>query len=115
MIDKIIINIGIDHTFKSDSDIIGRSGEGYTSQLEIAIPESLRNWDVYLDFEKPNGVKFRTPKLRVEKGVTIYDIVPYLLTHSGEIKAQVVLKNANGSVWKSFVKEFYNQYSIIIE
>lgn len=112
MEDKILVNLSTDHTFESDTDIIGREGEGNTSRFEITIPEKLIGCSVYLDFEKPNGEKLRTPKLEIENSVAVYDVVPYLLTDDGEIKVQAVLKTENGQTWKSSIKICINQNSI---
>lgn len=106
MEDKILVNLSTDHTFECNVDIIGREGEGNTTRLEISVPEGLTGCSVYLDFEKPNGEKFRTPKLTIENGVAIYDVVPYLLTDSGEIKVQAVLVTNSGQTWKSYTKRY---------
>ena len=106
MEDKILVNLSTDHTFECNVDIIGREGEGNTTRLEISVPEGLTGCSVYLDFEKPNGEKFRTPKLKIENGVAIYDVVPYLLTDSGEIKVQAVLVTNSGQTWKSYTKRY---------
>lgn len=114
MEDKILVNLSTDrnHTFESDTDIIGREGEGNTSRFEITIPEKLEGCSVYLDFEKPNGEKLRTPKLNVENGVAVYDVVKYVLTVDGEVKAQAVLQTNDGQIWKSSIKRYTNQNSI---
>lgn len=106
MEDKILVNLGTDHACECATDIIGREGEGNTTRLEITVPEGLLGCSVYLDFEKPNGEKLRTPKLEVENGVAYYDVVPYLLDDSGTIKAQVVLMTESGQTWKSSKKRF---------
>ena len=112
MKDKILVNLSTDHAFECATDIIGREGEGDITQLEITIPENLRNCAVYLDFEKPNGDKIRTPSLTIKGGIATYDVAPYLLTDGGEITVQVVLQNEDGGVWKSSSKKFLNRYSI---
>ena len=114
MEDKILVNLSTDanHTFECPTNIIGREGEGYISRFEITIPAKFTGCSVYLDFEKPNGEKLRTPKLNMENGVAVYDVHPYLLTDDGEIKAQAVLKAENGQTWKSSKKKYYIQKSI---
>lgn len=114
MEDKILVNLSTDanHTFECPTNIIGREGEGYTSRFEITIPEKFTGCSVYLDFEKPNGEKLRTPKLNMENGVAVYDVHPYLLTDDGEIKAQAVLIAENGQTWKSSKKKYHIQKSI---
>lgn len=115
MEEKIFVNLSTDHIFECATDIIGREGEGNTSRLEITVPEKLCNCSIYLDFEKPNGEKLRTPKLEVESGVAYYDVVPYLLTDRGEIKVQAVLITEIGGTWKSSIKKYFNQHSINAE
>lgn len=115
MEERILVNLATDHTFESETNIIGREGEGNTTRLEITVPSVLCNCDVYLDFEKPNGDKLRTPKLEIESGVAVYDVVPYLLTDEGEIKIQAVLKTVGGGTWKSTIKTYFNYHSINAE
>lgn len=112
MEDKILVNLSADHTFECATDIIGREGEGNTSRFAITIPEKLIGCSVYLDFKKPNGEKLRTPKLKMENGVAVYDVVPYLLTDGGQIKAQAVLITENGQTWKSSKKTYTIHKSI---
>ena len=106
MENKIFVNIGTDHAFECETNIIGRSGEGDSTKLEITIPERLHNCSVYLDFEMPNGEKLRTPKLEIEGGVAVYKVAQYLLTEKGELKVQLVFVNEGGAIWKSFKKRF---------
>ena len=106
MENRILVNIGTDHAFECETNIIGRSGEGDSTKLEITIPERLHNCSVYLDFEMPNGEKLRTPKLEIEGGVAVYKVAQYLLTEKGELKVQLVFVNEGGAIWKSFKKRF---------
>ena len=114
MEDKILVNLSTDtnHTFESSDNIIGRAGEGGTTRFEITIPKKLTGCSVYLDFEKPNGEKLRTPRLDNENGRAIYDVVQYLLTDAGEIKVQAVLITDGGKTWKSSKKKYHIQKSI---
>lgn len=112
MEDKILVNLGTDHTYECATDIIGREGEGSTTQLQISIPEKLIGCSVYLDFEKSNGEKLRTPKLKIENGKAVYDVVQYLLTDDGELKVQAVLITGDSKIWKSSKKTYHIQDSI---
>lgn len=112
MEDKILVNLGTDHTWECAIDIIGREGEGNATRLELTIPEKLIGCSVYLDFEKPNGEKLRTPKLGIENGKAVYDVVQYLLTDDGDLKVQAVLITDDGKIWKSTVKKYITQNSI---
>ncbi len=112
MKDLITVNIDSNHSTETSTNILGREGEGNTAQLEIAIPEELRGYDIYIDFEKPNGEPVRTPRLEVKNGVARYDVPPYLLVESGEIGVQLVFQSENKGVWKSSVKKYVIQNSI---
>lgn len=114
MEDKILVNLSTDanHTFECETNIIGREGEGNTSRFEITVPEKLKGCSVYLDFEKPNGEKLRTPELKMENGVAVYDVVAYILADDGEVKVQAVLQTSSGQIWKSSIKSYFNQNSI---
>lgn len=102
---RIKINLATDHDLECAEKIIGRAGEGLVSSLEITVPNALTDYNVYIDFEKPNGETLRTPKLEVANGVAYYDVPQYLLCECGEIKAQLVLVKGQG-VWKSSKKRF---------
>lgn len=106
MKNEIQINLGTDHALECAEKIIGRSGEGLVSSLAITVPEELLAYDAYIDFEKPNGETFRTPKLEVANGVAYYDVPKYLLIESGEIKVQLVFEKSNGYTWKSSKKRY---------
>ena len=106
MKDFIEVNISPDHNCESGANILGRAGEGYTTTLKMAIPEALANYSAYLDFEKPNGEKVRTPKLEVRDGIAYYNVSPYILTEHGELKVQFVVQGSNGEIWKSSVKKY---------
>ena len=115
MEDKILITLctDADHTFECASDIIGKEGEGYTTRLTVTIPTALSGFRAYLDFEKPNGEKIRTPELELDNyNVAFYDVVPYLLTDDGVIKVQAVLISGSGQIWKSSKKKFRISKSI---
>ena len=102
----IQINLGTDHTLECTDKVIGRSGEGLVSRLEITVPEPLSEYDAYIDFEKPNGETLRTPRLEVESNVAYYDVPQYLLIENGEIKVQLVFEKSGGKVWKSSKKRY---------
>lgn len=109
--DIIKVNLGEDHIYESSTDIIGRAGEGNITQFEITIPEQLRSWNIYLDFELPSGETLRTPRLEAGNGVATYDVIPYLLAAKGEINVQVVIEK-EGKTWKSSTKRYNNLYGI---
>lgn len=106
MKNRIKINLGADHALECAEKIIGRSGEGLATRLEITVPEALTAYNAYIDFEKPNGETLRTPKLEAENGVAHYDVPQYLLSENGEIKVQLVFANESGTIWKSSKKKY---------
>lgn len=114
MKDKITVNIGTDHSYDCKADVIGRAGEGNVTQMEFKIPSKLCSCSLYLDFEKPNGETYRTPKLAITDGVATYNVQPFVLTDSGEIKVQAVFEKASGEIWKSEIKMYTNRKSINI-
>ena len=114
MKDKITVNIGTDHSYDCKTDVIGRAGEGNVTQMEFKIPSKLCSCSLYLDFEKPNGETYRTPKLAIIDGVATYNVQPFVLTDSGEIKVQAVFEKASGEIWKSEIKMYTNRKSINI-
>lgn len=106
MTDKIRVKIWDDHTYECSTDVIGRAGEGNVTKLELEVPDKMLDYSIYLDFEMPNGEKHRTPKLEVEDGVATYEVDPFILTDSGEIKVQLVSESKSGKIWKSCVKRY---------
>ena len=105
MKNKILINLGTDHALECTEKVIGRAGEGSVTQLKIPVPVALIDYDVYVDFEKPNDETLRSPKLEVVNSVAYYDVPQYLLYESGELKVQLVF--IKGKVtWKSSKKRF---------
>ena len=106
MKDTIFVSIASDHAFECDTNIIGRAGEGGMARLAITFAFDVSDCTAYLKFEKPNEEKHKTDPLTVDNGVAIYDVEKHLLTDSGELKTQLILKNGSGGKWKTAVKRF---------
>lgn len=104
--DTICIEIGDDHSYNCTAVAIGRAGENNITQLEITIPEELGGFWAYLDFKKPKGDTFKSPRLDVVNNVIEYDMPAGLLNETGNLEAQLVLQNASGEIWKSTVKKY---------
>ena len=104
--DTIHIEIGDDHSYNCNTVAIGRAGENAITQLEITIPEELNTFWAYLDFKKPKGDKYKTPRLAIENNVIEYDIPIGLINETGNLEVQLVLQNENGEIWKSSVKKY---------
>lgn len=103
--DTIHVVIGDDHSFSCNATHLGRTGESNATQLEITLPEEFAQFDVYLDFKKPQAETVRTPRLKVVENKTEYDIPLGLLDVGGEISVQVVVQDGD-YIWKSVVKKF---------
>ena len=115
--DIITVDLGLDHTHKCTTGhhIIGRAGEGRVTQYVIKVPKELCTCSLYIEFEKPNGEKFKTEQLQIEKTTSgeysaSYYIPPFILTDDGELKVQISLEMGNDEsdklVWKSNVKTY---------
>ena len=103
-----IINAKIceDHFLKCSTYSIARNGEGLTPCLSISIPDGLLDFWAYIDFKKPNGETFKTARIDVSEGKITYNIPKAVLDADGKLEVQVVFQNANGEIWKTYVKEF---------
>ena len=112
MQEKILVNIGLDHSFGCKVKTIGRAGEGYVTKFVLTIPERLRSCSLYLDFQLPHGQVHRTPQLPISNGIATYDVHPFILESNGELKVQAVMKTGNGEIWKSEVKTYEINKSI---
>ena len=114
MQEKILVNIGLDHSFGCKVKTIGRAGEGYVTKFVLTIPERLRSCSLFLDFQLPQGQTHRTPQLAITNGVATYDVQPFILDDNGELKVQAVLKKTSGEVWKSEIKTYNINRSITV-
>ena len=102
----ICVNINRDHIYGCDTYFIGRSGENESTQFQIQLEDCLCDSWVYIDFVKPDGTKYKTPRLDIVDNTVIYDVTNELLTNKGTLKAQIVLQNETGIIWKSTVKSY---------
>lgn len=109
---KITATLTEDHIFSCHGNIIGWSGENDVTQLEITLDDSLCDYWFYLDFIKPDGTKYKTLKLDVIENKVVYDVPNTLLTEKGVLKAQCVLQDEEGEVWKSTIELFRVNQSI---
>lgn len=112
MRDIIKASIEENHFLKCATYSIARNGEGLTPCLSISIPENLSKYWAYLDFKKPNGEKFKTPRIDVADNKIVYNIPHAVLDEDGKLEVQVVFQNGDGEIWKTYVKEFAVRYSI---
>lgn len=102
----MILTIDKTHELKGNGYLLGVDGENGSEQLIIKVEnEALLDKWVYIEFEKDNGEKFTTERLSVVGGQIVYDI-PNGLLPQGHVKVQVIFRDADGFVWKSFVRQF---------
>ena len=106
MKNKICASIDRNHIYNCTCKIIARTGEHESTELEITLAEELCNCWAYLDFRKPDGSTFKTPKLDIIDNKVIYAISAALVDQDGDIEVQLVLQNANGLIWKSSIKKY---------
>ena len=111
---KQIICVTLDENriYTCSTNIIARSNENNTTQIAINLADCFCDYWVYMDFEKPDGTKVKTPKLNIVDNVAIYDIPNSVVDLDGELKAQIVLQKENGEVWKSTIKTYHVKSSI---
>ncbi len=102
----IIIKITDNHLLKSDAYSIGRRGENEAEIIQVILPKDLQDKWLFLEFEKPDGTKFVTPKIEIFNGVGEYSISGNLLDQAGMLKLEVVLRDENGVCWKSESKKY---------
>ena len=112
MVDIINITVERNRFVRCDVETLARDGEALVHRFVITIPEKLSSLWPYLDFELPNGEKYKTARLAIEGNVITYDVPAYVLNGNGDLKTQIVLQNENGRVWKSNVKTFHVRYSV---
>lgn len=103
----IEVNICSDHTWESAVSVIGRIGEGGITTFNITFAkDEMLNCNAYIDFEKPDGEKYRSSKINVIDNVAVYDLPAYLLTDKGKLKVQLVLEKSSGEIWVSSIKTY---------
>ena len=102
----MILYLKKDHTITSDSNVLGVDKENVSEVLEIHVQndEVLNKW-AYLEFTLPNEEIFATPRLDIVDGVISY-YVPNSIMKFGYIKFQVVFRDEEDYIWKSFIKQF---------
>lgn len=112
MTDVIKVTVNENHFVSCSTETIARKGEGQNPRLLIEIPEKFVDMWPYLDFKKPSGATFKTPRLDVVGNTIEYSLPLSVLDEKGTLEMQLVLQNGSGLIWKSNVKHFYVLYSI---
>ena len=112
MKDKIPVTLNDNHMYSCAVNVIAYNNENDVSQLEITLDDRLLDYWVFIDFEKPDGTKIKTPKLNIVGNVATYVIPRSLVDIDGSLKAQIVLQNEKDVVWKSSIKTYRVKSSI---
>jgi hypothetical protein len=100
------------HEVKCNACFIGRTGENEAEEIRVIVPECVCDKWLYLDFEKPDGTKFKTPRIDIVDGVGSYMLGGNLVDTAGMLKVEAVLQDETGVCWKSEKKEYYVSKSI---
>lgn len=108
----ISITVSADHRVCCPEWDIARTGENDCTRFEITLAEELSTYSAYIDFEKPDGEKFKTPRLNIEYNRIIYDLPSAVLDVKGNLLVRLVLQNDEGEIWKSNVQKFYVSESV---
>lgn len=113
----ITLSISNDRIVSSDQHIIGKINENKSTILSINVDSLLGDKDLYLEFEKSNGEKYVSKPLELnikEDGTynATFEMVNSLLDSKGELKCEVVLRNDDNYVFKSYTYKFYVMDSI---
>lgn len=111
---KVNIKLYDDRTMLCSNEIIGKTYENEATILHFDLTKEMADKDFYLEFEKPDGLKFSSPKLKVQTPAETEEVVTYyveyaipnsLLDIKGTLKCEVVLRK-NGKVFKTYTKKF---------
>jgi hypothetical protein len=112
MKEKIKITLDENHYLNCEEITIARRDENDVKEFEIELPKNLTDYWVFMDFEKSDGQKIKTPKLNVTDGIAYYVIPNSLVDIGGTLKTQIVLQKESGEIWKSDTKTFFVENSI---
>ena len=106
----IEIKLKDNRDFECSNNIIGKTFENNATILKFYLTEEMLTKDFYIEFEKASGEKIMTPKLEVKtnngEGSVEYLVPNVLLGIPGVLKTEVVLRNADGLVYKAYTMKF---------
>ena len=102
----IDVRIDKEHCYYCSNKIIARQNENNTTAFRIQLLEEMLDKWIYIEFAKPNGEKVCTPRLEIENGVAIYDIPNTLTDIEGVLSVEIVIRDSDNSVWKSYKKTY---------
>lgn len=111
MITKIPIAIEERGSVKKDIQVLAMEGEHLSKGFNILLPHSILDKWLYIEFEKADGSKFVSERLKANGNYLEYDITSQL-TIKGKLTCQVIAKDESGLVWKSNKFDFSVSSSI---
>lgn len=107
---KSFIKVKLDenHCYECSGEILARQNENKATALKIYLTEEMLEKWIYIEFTKPDGTKVSTPKLEVNKESkqVIYEITNALTDKIGEIRVEIVIRDANNLIWKTYTKKY---------
>lgn len=103
---QIEIKLKNNRTYECSSSIIGKTYENCATSLVFHLDESMIDKKFYIEFEKPNGMKFTTDELEINNSSVVYQIPNSLLDQKGDLKVEVILRTLKEEVWKSYTIKF---------
>lgn len=104
---EIEIKLFNNREYFCSNSIIGKTYENVATTLKFYLTDEMLNKHFYIEFEKANGDKVSTLELIKNEDKTVtYKIPNSLLDHKGELKAEVVLRDLNGLVYKTYTMTF---------
>lgn len=116
MLNTIPISINERGEVRSEISILAMENENISKSLVISLPAVIADKWLYIDFKKPSGEKLQTERLTVTQmggnGYIVYPLPIALLDEIGTLGMQVIAKDGETLVWKSFVKTFTIKTSI---
>lgn len=102
----IDVRIDKEHCYYCSNKIIARQNENNATAIRIQLLEEMLDKWIYIEFAKPNGEKVCTTRLEVENGVAIFDIPNTLTDIEGVLGVEIVIRDSEDVVWKSFKKTY---------
>lgn len=112
---KIDITLKNNREVEYSNTIIGKTYENEATTLKFNLPEEMIDKNFYIEFEKTDGTKLSTPKLDIKlddseiiktKGTVEYKIPNSLLDIKGDLKVEVVLRDNDNLVFKTYTMKF---------
>lgn len=107
---EIEIKLFNNRTYLKSNSIIGKTNENISTTLKFILVNEMADKNFYIEFEKPDGTKLSTPKLDILTSEEIF-YVNYLIPNSlldqeGNLNVEVILRDNEGLVFKSFTIKF---------